>query len=100
MLTPSPYSQRFRPISVDQPKVTLPLVNHAMLDYTLEWLASSGVKETWVFCCAHAQSVRRHLADSRWITPDGASDDTSKTAFVDDGSMKVGRPWEYCLHVV
>ena len=37
--------QRFRPISVERPKVLMPLVNVPMLDYTLEWLASAGVEE-------------------------------------------------------
>jgi hypothetical protein len=38
-------SQRFRPCSVERPKVLMPLVNVPMLDYTLEWLASAGVEE-------------------------------------------------------
>lgn len=37
--------QRFRPISVERPKVLMPLVNAPMLDYTLEWLAYAGVEE-------------------------------------------------------
>jgi translation initiation factor eIF-2B subunit epsilon len=40
--------QRFRPISVERPKVLMPLVNVPMLDYTLEWLASAGVEEARV----------------------------------------------------
>lgn len=37
--------QRFRPITVEQPKVLLPLVNAPLLEYTLEWLASNAVEE-------------------------------------------------------
>jgi translation initiation factor eIF-2B subunit epsilon len=39
-------------------QVLLPLVNVPMLNYTLEWLASAGVEEAFVFCCAHAAQVR------------------------------------------
>ena len=45
--------QRFRPISVERPKVLMPLVNVPMLDYTLEWLSSAGVEEVRHSCCAH-----------------------------------------------
>jgi translation initiation factor eIF-2B subunit epsilon len=35
----------FRPITVEQPKALLPLVNVPMITYTLEWLVASGVEE-------------------------------------------------------
>lgn len=38
-------SQRFRPITVEKPKVLLPLVNVPLLEYTLEWLALNQVEE-------------------------------------------------------
>lgn len=37
--------QRFRPITVEKPKVLLPLVNVPLLEYTLEWLAMNNVEE-------------------------------------------------------
>ncbi len=37
--------QRFRPITLERPKVLLPLVGVPLLDYTLEWLASNNVAE-------------------------------------------------------
>ena len=33
--------QRFRPMSLEKPKVLLPLVGVPMINYTLEWLASN-----------------------------------------------------------
>ena len=39
------FTQRFRPITVERPKVLLPLVNAPMLEYTLEWLAMNKVEE-------------------------------------------------------
>ncbi len=37
------YLQRFRPMSLEKPKVLLPLVGVPMINYTLEWLASNKV---------------------------------------------------------
>jgi translation initiation factor eIF-2B subunit epsilon len=42
--------QRFRPITVEKPKVLLPLVNVPLLEYTLEWLALNKVEEVRFFC--------------------------------------------------
>jgi hypothetical protein len=39
------HAQRFRPMTVERPKVLLPLVNVPMINYTLEWLLASGVDE-------------------------------------------------------
>lgn len=43
------FTQRFRPITIERPKVLLPLVNVPMIEYTLEWLAIN-----------HVQEVRKH----------------------------------------
>lgn len=42
--------QNFRPITVELPKVLLPLVNTPMLNYSLEWLATNDVEEvlSWI----------------------------------------------------
>ncbi|KAG6557805.1 hypothetical protein Mapa_000572 [Marchantia paleacea] len=62
------FAQQFRPITDERPKVLLPLVNVPMIDYTLEWLASAGVEEVFVFCCAHAKQVTSYLDHSRWTS--------------------------------
>lgn len=41
-------------------------MNVPLIDYTLEWLASAGVEECFVFCCAHANQVRNHLTKAKW----------------------------------
>ena len=58
------FSKNFRPITLQMPKVLMPLANVPMLEYTLEFLASGGVKEIFVFCCAHADEVERYIRDS------------------------------------
>ncbi|GLJ49661.1 hypothetical protein SUGI_1053580 [Cryptomeria japonica] len=60
------FAQKFRPITMERPKVLLPLVNVPMIDYTLEWLASAGVEEVFVFCCAHAKQVTSYIENSVW----------------------------------
>lgn len=39
------FSKTFRPITIEFPKVLLPLVNVPMIEYTLEFLAQNGVEE-------------------------------------------------------
>ena len=56
----------FLPITAEKPRALLPLVNRPLIDYTVEFLAVSGVKEIYVYCCAHADQVRAHLDKSRW----------------------------------
>ncbi|KAJ0396839.1 hypothetical protein P43SY_001786 [Pythium insidiosum] len=56
------FSETFRPITLSRPKVLLPLANVPMLEYTLEFLASSGVQEVVVFCTRHVDEIERFLA--------------------------------------
>lgn len=39
-----------------------------MLNYTLEWLASAGVEEAFVFCCAHASQIQEYLEEAGWLS--------------------------------
>ncbi|XP_021282066.1 translation initiation factor eIF-2B subunit epsilon isoform X3 [Herrania umbratica] len=60
------FTTKFRPITLERPKVLLPLVNIPMIDYTLAWLESAGVEEVFVFCCAHSKQVIDYLESSDW----------------------------------
>ncbi|XWS42663.1 hypothetical protein CRYUN_Cryun16bG0033500 [Craigia yunnanensis] len=60
------FATKFRPITLERPKVLLPLVNIPMIDYTLAWLESAGVEEVFVFCCAHLKQVIDYLESSEW----------------------------------
>ncbi|KZV47254.1 translation initiation factor eIF-2B subunit epsilon [Dorcoceras hygrometricum] len=61
------FATLFRPITLERPKVLLPLVNSPMIDYTLAWLESAGVEEVFVFCCAHSKQVIEYLENSNWF---------------------------------
>lgn len=63
------FNFRFLPITVEQPRALLPLVNRPLIDYTVEFLAVAGVQEIFVFCSTHAEAVRAHLETSRWMKP-------------------------------
>ncbi|WOL19902.1 translation initiation factor eIF-2B subunit epsilon isoform X1 [Canna indica] len=63
------FNLKFRPITLERPKVLLPLVNVPMIEYTLAWLDSVGVEEVFVFCCAHSQQVKDYLNTSEWMKP-------------------------------
>ncbi|XP_059435713.1 uncharacterized protein LOC132168709 isoform X1 [Corylus avellana] len=62
------FATKFRPITLERPKVLLPLVNVPMINYTLAWLESAGVEEVIVFCCAHSKQVIDYLKSSEWFS--------------------------------
>jgi translation initiation factor eIF-2B subunit epsilon len=68
------FKQRFLPITLDKPRALLPLVNTPLIDYTLQFLASGGVEQAFVFCCAHADQIRAYLHDSKWTKPNSPLD--------------------------
>ncbi|XP_024179975.1 translation initiation factor eIF-2B subunit epsilon isoform X2 [Rosa chinensis] len=62
------FTTKFRPITLERPKVLLPLVNAPMISYTLAWLESAGVEEVFVVCCAHSKQVISYLENSEWFS--------------------------------
>jgi translation initiation factor eIF-2B subunit epsilon len=60
------FSQSFRPITLDRPKVLLPVVNIPMLDYTIEFLAQNGVEEIIVYCVWYGNLIEDYIARSKW----------------------------------
>uniref|UniRef100_A0A8C2XRE6 Translation initiation factor eIF2B subunit epsilon n=1 Tax=Cyclopterus lumpus TaxID=8103 RepID=A0A8C2XRE6_CYCLU len=69
VLVADSFNRRFFPVTKDQPRALLPLGNVAMIDYTLEFLTSTGVQETFVFCCWMASQIKEHLLKSKWCRP-------------------------------
>ena len=42
------FASNFRPVTFQQPKVLMPLVNVPMLEYTCEFLAAGGMHEIFI----------------------------------------------------
>uniref|UniRef100_A0A673BCR1 Translation initiation factor eIF2B subunit epsilon n=1 Tax=Sphaeramia orbicularis TaxID=375764 RepID=A0A673BCR1_9TELE len=69
VLVADSFNRRFFPVTKDQPRALLPLGNVSMIDHTLEFLTSTGVQETFVFCCWMASKIKEHLLNSKWCRP-------------------------------
>ena len=52
------YNRRFEVLSLDQPRILLPLCSIPLLTWTLESLSLSKVKQVFVFCGAHMEKIR------------------------------------------
>ncbi|XP_030832339.1 translation initiation factor eIF-2B subunit epsilon [Strongylocentrotus purpuratus] len=60
------FNTRFAPVSLEKPRALLPLVNCPIIDYTLEFLATNGVQEIFVFCSSHSDQIKRHVEKCKW----------------------------------
>ncbi|KAJ3219919.1 hypothetical protein HDU67_008448 [Dinochytrium kinnereticum] len=60
------FNKRFMPLTLEKPRCLLPLMNVPLIEYTLEFLAVSGVQKIFVVCCAHADMIKDYLKKSRW----------------------------------
>lgn len=81
------FNRKFAPLSIEKPRVILPLVNTPLIDYTLEFLISSGVQEIFVFCCAHAEQIKNHINSSKW---NQSSSPCTVTVIVSDTCTSMG----------
>ncbi|KAH9519871.1 Translation initiation factor eIF-2B subunit epsilon [Bulinus truncatus] len=81
------FNVRFGSVTHKKPRALLPLVNIPLLDYTLEALAISGVKDVFVFCCHLGDQIREHIKQSKW--QDGGSSMTV-TALMLDSCRSMG----------
>lgn len=55
------YNRRFEVLCCDTPRILLPLCSKSLLDWTLEALSLSKVKQVFVFCGVHAELIRDHV---------------------------------------
>lgn len=57
------FAETFRPVTLETPKVLLPLANVPMLEYALEFLAAAGVREVILFCTRHVELLERFVRE-------------------------------------
>ena len=60
------FETRFTPFSLERPRCLLPLANTPLIEYTLEFLASAGVQEVYLYAGAHVDQVETYINASRW----------------------------------
>ena len=62
------FEARFTPFSLERPRCLLPLVNTPLIEYTLEFLAGSGVQEIFLHAGSHSVQVEAYIRASKWST--------------------------------
>ncbi|KAL7688966.1 putative W2 domain, nucleotidyl transferase domain, MIF4G-like domain superfamily [Plasmopara halstedii] len=62
------FTETFRPITLELPKVLLPLANVPMLEYSLEFLAASGVQEVLLFCTSHTEIIEDFIKNESQVS--------------------------------
>jgi translation initiation factor eIF-2B subunit epsilon len=62
------FENRFSPFTLERPRCLLPLVNTPLIEYTLEFLASSGVQEVLLHAGSHSDQVEAYIKASKWNT--------------------------------
>ena len=55
------FTEDFRPISYEMPRVLMPIAGVTMLDYTMEFLASNGVEQIFIVANAHSKAIQEHV---------------------------------------
>ncbi|KAL2134605.1 hypothetical protein VTI74DRAFT_11347 [Chaetomium olivicolor] len=72
------FQDRFKPFTLETPRCLLPLVNVPVIEYTLEFLASNGVQEVFIYCGAHSEDIEHYIHEStRWSPGSAISPFTS-----------------------
>ncbi|KAJ1771227.1 translation initiation factor eIF-2B epsilon subunit, GEF [Coemansia sp. RSA 1813] len=60
------FDELFQPLTLNRPRCLLPLCNVPMIEYTLEFLSSSGVHETILICKSHSEKLQAYIKQSKW----------------------------------
>ncbi|KAI8921329.1 nucleotide-diphospho-sugar transferase [Powellomyces hirtus] len=66
VLVADSFNERFKPLTTDMPRCLMPLANVPLIEYTLEFLALSGVNEVIIICKAHSDAITEYIRNSRW----------------------------------
>ena len=60
------FTKTFHPVSLEQPKLLMPLVNVPMLEYSLEFLYQNKISHIFVFCAFHYKLINEYIINSKW----------------------------------
>ncbi|KAG0647048.1 eIF-2B GDP-GTP exchange factor subunit epsilon [Hyphodiscus hymeniophilus] len=84
------FETRFNPFTLEKPRCLLPLANTALIEYTLEFLAMSGVADIYIYCGAHTADVESYIQDSKWYPPTSAVSPFNTLEIVKTTARSVG----------
>ncbi|KAJ4291549.1 translation initiation factor eIF-2B epsilon subunit, GEF [Collariella sp. IMI 366227] len=79
------FQDRFKPFTLETPRRTqclLPLVNVPVIEYTLEFLASNGVQDVFIYCGAHSEDIEHFIHESSRWSPNSAISPFSSLEFI------------------
>ena len=62
------FTKTFHPISLELPKVLMPLVNVPMIEYSLEFLAQNNIEHIFIFCSSSYKLIEDYINNSKWKT--------------------------------
>jgi translation initiation factor eIF-2B subunit epsilon len=60
------FESKFAPFTLERPRCLLPLGNVPILEYTLDFVAQSGVQEVFISAGSHTEQVEKFVNASRW----------------------------------
>ncbi|ERF72966.1 hypothetical protein EPUS_05047 [Endocarpon pusillum Z07020] len=60
------FETKFAPFTLERPRCLLPLANAPIIEYTLDFLAQSGVQEIFFSAGSHTDQVEKYIDESKW----------------------------------
>jgi translation initiation factor eIF-2B subunit epsilon len=60
------FETKFTPFTLERPRCLLPLANTPLIEYTLDFLAQSGVQEVFFSAGSHTEQVEKYIDQSKW----------------------------------
>ncbi|KAK1830548.1 nucleotide-diphospho-sugar transferase [Podospora conica] len=76
------FQDRFLPFTLERPRCLLPLAGVPVIEYTLEFLASNGVQDVFIYCGAHSEEIETYIYDSKRWNPNSATSPFSSLEFI------------------
>ncbi|KAH6844842.1 nucleotide-diphospho-sugar transferase [Chaetomium sp. MPI-CAGE-AT-0009] len=76
------FQDRFKPFTLETPRCLLPLVNVPVIEYTLEFLASNGVQEVFIYCGTHSENIENYIHESSRWNPESVISPFSSLEFI------------------
>ena len=84
------FDDTFADFCESQPRCLLPLLGVPLIDYTLDFLARSGIQDVYLYSTQFPEQVEAHINSSSWRTPSSTSPFKKLVLFRSAASTCVG----------